>query len=202
MISNETIFSFLQDSIDLSHDDLQRTLQANNRGGGGAGGGAQPNGHAAAPHNVDLNPMDFIENNSVGHGSQAQPPAGHPPGATPHPAGGNFELDFDKFDMLGEFPDLDHYTPTTASAMMHVGAGGQGPLLSSTAGTATPPQNKTSQQQQQQQQHQHHRHTINDYSPEWAWPEVSFRLAIDGAMCQIRCGNVFTKSRLLGRGRD
>ena len=44
-------FSFLQDSLDLSHDEIHRSLQANMAAN-------QSNGHA-----VDLNPMEFIEQN-------------------------------------------------------------------------------------------------------------------------------------------
>ena len=123
------------------------------------GGGSQPNGHGPSPHAVDLNPMDFIENNT---GNHVGPAPGSGSGGPPSGAAGNFELDFDKFDMLGEFPDLDHYTPTT-NAMMHVGAGGQGPLLSSTAPGGTPPHKPPHGQ----------RHQITDYSPDWAWSEVS-----------------------------
>jgi hypothetical protein len=44
-------FSFLQDSLDLSHDEIHRSLQANMAAN-------RSNGHA-----VDLNPMEFIEQN-------------------------------------------------------------------------------------------------------------------------------------------
>ena len=45
------VFSFLQDSLDLSHDEIHRSLQANMAAN-------RSNGHA-----VDLNPMEFIEQN-------------------------------------------------------------------------------------------------------------------------------------------
>ena len=76
-----------------------------------------------------------------------------------------FDLDFDKFDMLSEFPDLDHYNAASAAsaqAMIHHGA--SGPLLSS----AMAPK-----QQQPPVSAPQPRHNIAEYSPDWAWSEVS-----------------------------
>ena len=103
-----------------------------------------------------------------------------------------FELDFDKFDMLSEFPDLDHYNNT--SGMIHHGA--SGPLLSS-AMASNSQQHQTATTQQQQQAvtphsgqgqsagqnnpavtKQSHRHSIADYSPDWAWSDVSIITAM------------------------
>ena len=89
-----------------------------------------------------------------------------------------FELDFDKFDMLTEFPELDqHYHSQNSggggqsgnnSGMIHHGT--SGPLLSSTMTATTPPGSGK-------------RHHIAEYSPDWAWSDVSallwnFRLKI------------------------
>ena len=83
----------------------------------------------------------------------------------------NFELDFDKFDMLSEFPELDHYHSQTtgpgtqnpsSGGMIHHGA--SGPLLSSTMTATTPPGGGK-------------RHHITEYSPDWAWSDVSRNLA-------------------------
>ena len=55
------IHSFLQDSLDLGHDDLQRTLQQSNMASNPGRGGGSSNGHGGpSPHAVDLNPMEFI----------------------------------------------------------------------------------------------------------------------------------------------
>ena len=97
----------------------------------------------------------------------------------PHPP---FELDFDKFDMLSEFPDLDHYN-NSASAMIHHGA--SGPLLSSAMANSQQPHQTASNQQpavhgqggpqagQNNSAKHSHRHNITDYSPDWAWSDVS-----------------------------
>ena len=80
-----------------------------------------------------------------------------------------FELDFDKFDMLTEFPELDqHYHSQNSggggqsgnnSGMIHHGT--SGPLLSSTMTATTPPGGGSK------------RHHIAEYSPDWAWSDVS-----------------------------
>ena len=55
------ICSFLQDSLDLGHDDLQRTLQQSNMASNPGRVGGSSNGHGGpSPHAVDLNPMEFI----------------------------------------------------------------------------------------------------------------------------------------------
>ena len=203
VISFHFNFSFLQDSLDLSHDDIHRSLQANMAAN-------RPNGHA-----VDLNPMEFIEQNGGGTSSATAGGGGGGTGggaassasaaaaaaaAAAASAANNgtanhhmpppFELDFDKFDMLSEFPDLDHYNNT--SGMIHHGA--SGPLLSSAMASNSQPQHQTATTQHSQQQgpvtpHSgqgqsqgpggqnnpvtKHRHSIADYSPDWAWSDVS-----------------------------
>ena len=142
-------------------------------------------------HSVDLNPMEFIEQNGS---NTATSGSGAGPGNGPAAPGGNgsavanngtpshhhmppFELDFDKFDMLGEFPDLDHYN-NPSGAMIHHGA--SGPLLSSAISAASSAAQQLHQTQPLQtaaninkQLHHQHRHSITDYSPEWAWSDVS-----------------------------
>ena len=60
----QLFYSFLQDSLDLGHDDLQRTLQQQSNAA------RSSNGHVPSPHAVDLNPMEFIEqNHGAGGGS-------------------------------------------------------------------------------------------------------------------------------------
>ena len=63
----------MQDSLDLGHDDLQRTLQQQSNAARSSN-----NGHVPSPHSVDLNPMEFIEQNHGGGsgGSTGNPNAG------------------------------------------------------------------------------------------------------------------------------
>ena len=131
------------------------------------------NGHGPTPHAVDLNPMEFIEQNhgaGGGNPNAASGPPGNNGSAHGMPPTAPFELDFDKFDMLTEFPELDHYHSQNAaaagaaqsanSAMIHHGA--SGPLLSSTMPATTPPGGAAGK-----------RHHITEYSPDWAWSDVS-----------------------------
>jgi len=168
----------LQDSLDLGHDDLQRTLQQQSNAARSSN-----NGHVPSPHSVDLNPMEFIEQNHGAGGGGSGGSTGNPNagptgnnGSSSHlPPTAPFELDFDKFDMLTEFPELDqHYHSqnnsgnTTSggnqsggnnSGMIHHGT--SGPLLSSTMTATTPPGGGSK------------RHHIAEYSPDWAWSDVS-----------------------------
>ena len=83
-------------------------------------------------------------------------------------------------------PDLtDHYNNSAASAMIHHGA--SGPLLSSAMANNTQQPHQTASNQQpavhgqggpgqagQNNSAKHsHRHNITDYSPDWAWSDVS-----------------------------
>ena len=134
-------------------------------GSGSGTGGAAASANAAAAASAA---GGTAANNGTNH---------HMP---PHPP---FELDFDKFDMLSEFPDLtDHYN-NSASAMIHHGA--SGPLLSSAMANTQQPHQTASNQQpavhgqggaqagQNNSAKHSHRHNITDYSPDWAWSDVS-----------------------------
>ena len=196
----------MQDSLDLGHDDLQRTLQQQSNAARSSN-----NGHVPSPHSVDLNPMEFIEQNHGAGGGGSGGSTGNPNagptgiynlnflrvdfksfilvihnsilyliignnGSSSHlPPTAPFELDFDKFDMLTEFPELDqHYhsqnnsgnstsggnqSGGNNSGMIHHGT--SGPLLSSTMTATTPPGGGSK------------RHHIAEYSPDWAWSDVS-----------------------------
>ena len=147
----------------MSHEDIQRTLQANMPLPPAAAAtlSKSHNGHhlphqqphpAAAnahhPHPVDLNPMDFIEHDVVAPPTSA---TGAPPTATAAPAS-NFDMNLDAFDVFGDFSDLQEN-----NGGHHYG-------------------------QQQQQPHlnkikrgdaEHHLAQITEYSPDWAWSDVS-----------------------------
>ena len=153
----------------MSHEDIQRTLQANMplpaaaaaaavaAQGKAHNGHLQPQqhqqphpaiaAHAHHPHPVDLNPMDFIEHDVV-----APPPPPTTASTTAPPTGSNFDMNLDAFDVFGDFSDLQENN----------GAGHYG-------------------QQHQQQPHLNkikrgdaeHLAQITEYSPDWAWSDVS-----------------------------
>ena len=150
----------------MSHEDIQRTLQANMPLPAAAAasqskahnGHHQPQqqphpaasaaAHAHHPHPVDLNPMDFIEHDVVA------PPPPPPSAQTTTADSRNFEMNLDAFDVFGDFSDLQQES--------NGGGGHYG-------------------QQHQQQPHLNkikrgdaeHLAQITEYSPDWAWSDVS-----------------------------
>ena len=143
----------MPDGLDMSHEDIQRTLQANlplkpHNGHPPPHPPHQPHpAHPAHPHPhpVDLNPMDFIEHDVVA--PPPHPPHPHPPSAqstTEHSR--NFDMGLDAFDVFGDFSDLqeNHYNQQ------------QPHLNKMKRGDA-----------------EHHLAQITEYSPDWAWSDVS-----------------------------
>ena len=153
----------MPDGLDMSHEDIQRTLQANMPLPAAAAsqskahnGHHQPQqqphpaaaAHAHHPHPVDLNPMDFIEHDVVA------PPPPPPSAQTTTADSRNFEMNLDAFDVFGDFSDLQQES--------NGGGGHYG-------------------QQHQQQPHLNkikrgdaeHLAQITEYSPDWAWSDVS-----------------------------
>ena len=152
----------MPDGLDMSHEDIQRTLQANMplkaHNGHPPPPPHQPHpahpAHAHPhPHPVDLNPMDFIEHDVV-----APPPPTHPhppPAQSAAEHSRNFDMSLDAFDVFGDFSDLQQ-------------------------------QQENNYHHHQQQPHlnkmkrgdaaaEHHLAQITEYSPDWAWSDVSER---------------------------
>ena len=141
----------------MSHEDIQRTLQANmplppttatnqSKSHNGHHQPPQPHHPAHAGHHpVDLNPMDFIEHDVV-----APPP---PASSAPAPAAApGFDMNLDAFDVFNDFSDLQEN-----NAAGHYG-GQQQPHL-----------NKMKRGDSE------HLAQITEYSPDWAWSDVSER---------------------------
>ena len=93
-------FSFLQDSLDLSHDEIHRSLQTNM-----AVAANRSNGHA-----VDLNPMEFIEQNG-GNGStggSGGPPSSANAGSTT-PSGVQGRANYYTTQVHGSLMAISHF---------------------------------------------------------------------------------------------
>ncbi|XP_050304910.1 calmodulin-binding transcription activator 1 isoform X3 [Anthonomus grandis grandis] len=180
---------FFNETLDLSQEDIQRTLSAN-----------MPmcsselenhhNSHENESNNVshqqskkrsdqnnltsDINPMDFINNCDV-----VVSPT--------HVVDDDVFVNLDAFDMLGEFPDLEGLESSHASLLdvnpseatrngSHSNHGGKNHA------TAQP---VAHQQGQQHSQHNGAQHLegaakITDYSPEWAYPEGGVKVLVTG----------------------
>ena len=143
----------------MSHEDIQRTLQANmplppttatnqsKSHNGHPQPPPQPHHPAHAGHHpVDLNPMDFIEHDVVA------PPASAAAAAHASTAPG-FDMNLDAFDVFNDFSDLQDNN----AAAGHYG-GQQQPHL-----------NKIKRGDSE------HLAQITEYSPDWAWSDVSER---------------------------
>ena len=109
-IDNKNDMSFLHETLDLSQEELQRTLTANLS----PCSEQSSKVHAQTTHGVRQ------------HSMQAMEYSPHPPHSHPH----GFDVNLDAFDMLSEFPELNHYEGG------HVGllnSGHPGPMLSQAA---------------------------------------------------------------------
>eukprot|EP00095_Tigriopus_kingsejongensis_P010378 maker-scaffold251_size238241-snap-gene-1.17 protein:Tk10378 transcript:maker-scaffold251_size238241-snap-gene-1.17-mRNA-1 annotation:"calmodulin-binding transcription" len=183
-------FSFHHDT--LENEDIHRALQANMPhhypphkpppNANMMGGGHHPHHphHHSNHHPVDLNPMEFIENDVV------------------NPATG-FDVSLDPFNMLEEFPDLDgnaHY----AHGQAVMGPGGPAPMHPSNLGGSPPTSGMITQHSpgpmlgsvsgghvtHNKNGLLHHAAgnrelvQITDYSPEWAWPDGGIKILVTG----------------------
>ncbi|XP_076033913.1 calmodulin-binding transcription activator isoform X6 [Oratosquilla oratoria] len=134
------------DTLDLSPDDIQKTLSAN-----------MPPGscHRKTPSNSDVNPMDFIDNDITSPEDDVL-------------------VNLDAFDMLGDFPDLDHYETSPAGNMNSNNSN------SSTSTNNSGKSVTTQSQQTMRMEYRENTANITDYSPEWAYPEGGVKVLVTG----------------------
>ncbi|XP_066146181.1 calmodulin-binding transcription activator 2 isoform X2 [Euwallacea fornicatus] len=173
---------FFNETLDLSHEDIQRTLSANmpmcsteldgrhgNHDTETANVTQQIKKRNESTNNIteDINPMDFINNCDV-----VVSPT--------HVVDDDVFVNLDAFDMLGEFPDLEGLESGHASLLevnpSEAGRTGHGKSHSN--------QNAHQHNQQHSQhngiQHQEGAAKITDYSPEWAYPEGGVKVLVTG----------------------
>lgn len=145
---NKHDVGFFNETLDLSQEDIQKTLSAN-----------MPSCSADRIRKSDgdlgdtgeLNPMDFI-------GNDVSPPDD------------DVFVNLEAFDMLGDFPELEVLEPTSSSGTTTTTT-----VSTSQSGvTATPPE-KTGSQSSPRMDYREGTANITDYSPEWAYPEVRAR---------------------------
>lgn len=119
---------YFTETLDLSQEDIQKTLSAN-----------MPTGGDHQRDTNDINPMDFIEScETQGHEDDVF-------------------VNLDAFDMLVEFPELEH-------GFLHAhelkSASGEGEIKKFDSSSEVM--------------------TITDYSPEWAYPEGGVKVLVTG----------------------
>ncbi|KAJ8914467.1 hypothetical protein NQ315_011409 [Exocentrus adspersus] len=159
---------FFNETLDLSQEDIQRTLSANmplcsteldnhQRHNSESNSTNQQSKSQSEQQNItsEINPMDFIDSCDV-----VVSPT--------HVVDDDVFVNLDAFDMLGEFPDLDGLDSS------HAGLLDVNPSESSRNNSKT----------QMDQQHNHHSMEasakITDYSPEWAYPEGGVKVLVTG----------------------
>lgn len=142
---------FFNETLDLSQEDIQKTLSANMPLSANNGSNANDDGIDS-----DINPMDFIDNvcdvgvnSDPGVGSQ-----GHDPD--------DVFVNLDAFDMLVEFPDLELETKNAFSQ-----------------NTLDQLQNQSEANMNRNNVNQT-TFNITDYSPEWAYPEGGVKVLVTG----------------------
>lgn len=139
-VDKEELFS---DAIDLSPEDIQKTLSANL---------PHSSCNKDTPNSVvDVNPMDFIDNDITSQDDDVL-------------------ANLYAFDMLTDFPDLEHYDTSPAD-----NANSNNSDTSSSTSTNNSGKSVTNQSQQTlKMDYRENTANITDYSPEWAYPEVGY----------------------------
>ncbi|XP_035787372.1 uncharacterized protein LOC118464251 isoform X3 [Anopheles albimanus] len=178
---------FFNETLDLSQEDIQKTLTANMPLGGHVGTGHDTSTPTDDAMNGEINPMDFIESCVDNHGTVDD----------------DVFVNLDAFDMLVEFPELeldaksDYLRESSSASAVVVTASGEKAGRETSAGSVTSDHrqstgaeqmtsfkltNGTGEQQQQQQQPipASSGSTITDFSPEWAYPEGGIKVLVTG----------------------
>lgn len=161
---------FFNETLELSQEDIQKTLSANMPIGG----------HNVEAIGGEINPMDFINNYDVGNVGKYQElnrygrllESNHFEGAGPSVNDDDVFVNLDAFDMFVEFPDLveldskTNFLPSTESS-------GQSNVtkVSNENSNCTNVQNTESHQEIC---------NISDYSPEWAYTEGGVKVLVTG----------------------
>ncbi|XP_068082138.1 calmodulin-binding transcription activator 2 [Anabrus simplex] len=186
---------FFNETLDLSQEDIQRTLSANM---------PLSSSKSLAPSNSDeipaddvivseINPMEFIDICDVV--------------VSPTQVDDDVFVNLDAFDMLGDFPELEVLEPSTVApgssvesgGFMHMvesppvsnqGAGGGSGESSQASGKTAPPADssgstgssveKGNEQSSPRMDYREGTANITDYSPEWAYPEGGVKVLVTG----------------------
>ncbi|XP_037035422.1 calmodulin-binding transcription activator 1 isoform X4 [Bradysia coprophila] len=161
---------FFNETLELSQEDIQKTLSANMPLGG----------HNVETIGGEINPMDFINNYDVG--SVGKYPelnrcgrlleSNHFEGAGPSVNDDDVFVNLDAFDMFVEFPDLveldskNHFLSASETTEQN-----SGDKVSNENSNCTNVQNNESHQEIC---------NISDYSPEWAYTEGGVKVLVTG----------------------
>lgn len=164
--SSITNGGYFNETLDLSQEDIQRTLSANmplcsgeldNQRNSESNNSSQQLKTQSEEPNLtnEINPMDFIDSCDV-----VVSPT--------HVVDDDVFVNLDAFDMLGEFPDLVDGLESSHSGLLDV----------------NPSDNRNNSKNQVGSHQQNHSlegsAKITDYSPEWAYPEGGVKVLVTG----------------------
>ncbi|KAJ8721840.1 hypothetical protein PYW08_004242 [Mythimna loreyi] len=154
--SNLGSSGFFDETLELSHEDIQKTLSANmptcelDRNG-------VRHTDTANVMVSGIDTMDFIDSCEV----VASPATG---------VDDNVFVNLDAFDMLGDFPELEVLDPSSIST---------NPVTLCDKSPPAPP-TEDSNEKMQTESSSEGTLTITDYSPEWAYPEGGAKVLVAG----------------------
>ncbi|GFG34010.1 hypothetical protein Cfor_07539, partial [Coptotermes formosanus] len=167
-----SVGGFFNETLDLSQEELQRTLSAN-----------MPLGDEMSPDEVivpEINPMDFIDSCDVDD---------------------DVFVNLDAFDMLGDFPELEilessaesNTSASTSGAAVAATTSNNSDNTGMKQSTPEPPSNqagesviitssveKENEQASPRMDYREGTANITDYSPEWAYPEGGVKVLVTG----------------------
>ncbi|GLV46120.1 Calmodulin-binding transcription activator [Carabus blaptoides fortunei] len=173
---NDINSGFFNETLDLSHEDIQRTLSANmpmceleqNSGHNQPGPGRESHIPSKQVDEVgqdtgvivsEMNPMDFMDGADI-----VVSPT--------HVVDDDVFVNLDAFDMLGEFPELEVLDGSATNALLDV-TNAVGPPEASSG-------DKTTEQQSPHMDYREGTANITDYSPGWAYPEGGVKVLVTG----------------------
>lgn len=173
-LDNKNDMSFLHETLDMSHDDIHRTLSANlpsceqeKVNGPSAGPNHLQNGHGGHPGGHQMEYQDHNSHHQQHHQShqQHQPSHHH----------NSFDVNLDAFDILSDFPELSHYEAGVSGGLMH-NNGNQSPMLSQSTGSGIALNGNNhigGSIKARTLEYRENLVAISDYSPGWAYTNVS-----------------------------
>ncbi|XP_047112567.1 calmodulin-binding transcription activator 1 [Schistocerca piceifrons] len=177
---------FFNETLDLSQEDIQRTLQANMPCGTGVTVDESHGQHQADDDDVivsEINPMDFIDGccDVVVSPDETQ-------SVTGTGVDDDVFVNLDAFDMLGDFPELEIMEPSVSADETVTVHSGDVSVDDKDLVTVTSVESQQASHEPDKDRGQpsptieFHEGTVNitDYSPEWAYPEGGVKVLVTG----------------------
>ena len=160
-LDNKNDMSFLHETLDLSHEDLNRTLSANLP----SCNEQKPPHH---PHHQQQQQQHQQQQQQHRHPHNNQMMEYQDPNQQPHHNA--FDVNLDAFDILSDFPEFSPHYENGSNGLINNGHG-PGPMLSQAATNANAHIGATIKTRTLE--YRENLVTITDYSPGWSYTDVS-----------------------------